>query len=208
MLYDVTLTLHDKLPYFPGERGFELYPMKRIETDGANVSYMISNLHTGTHIDTPIHFVPGGEDAETVSLEKFYGQAKVFALDCEEKVDSGDVRDLPVEPGDIVVLNIRKNNALMKCAEFRTDYAYLTAEAAQILVEKGAKAVGINFFAIAQCTPTPDKTSHHVLLENGVVIIEGLDLTEVPEGTYTMFCLPLKIAGGNGSPVRAVLFDR
>ena len=207
MLYDITLTMHDKLPYFPGERGFEIFPMKHIETDGANVSYIVSNLHTGTHIDTPIHFVAGGSDAETVSLEKFYGKAKVFALDCDEKVDPCHVEHLPVEPGDIVVLNILKNNALMKCDTFRTDYAYLTAEAAQILVDKGAKAVGINFFAIAQCTPTTDKTSHHILLENDVVIMEGLDLTHVPEGTYTMFCLPLKIAGGNGSPVRAVLFD-
>ena len=63
MLYDITLTMHDKLPYFPGERGFEIFPMKHIETDGANVSYIVSNLHTGTHIDTPIHFVAGGSDA-------------------------------------------------------------------------------------------------------------------------------------------------
>ena len=208
MLYDVTLTVSDKLPYFPGERGFEIHPMKTIEQDGANVSYIISNLHTGTHIDVPIHFVPDGTDTAEISLEKFFGRARVFTLDCDQSVEADDVCNLAFEPGDIVLLNVRKNNALQKCAEFRTDYAYVSSAAAQVLVDKGAKAVGINLFSIAQCTPTTAKTSHHVLLEKGVVIIEGLDLTDIPDGVYTIFCLPLKIAGGNGSPVRAVLFDQ
>lgn len=207
MVYDVSLVIHDQIPFWPGEKGFEIHPIKTIENDGANVSYMVSGLHIGTHIDAPIHFAEDGDDTSSVPLEKFYGRARLFTLDCSEKVEAKDVSDLNISPGDIVILNLKKNNELLECLEFRTDYIYVTAEAAQVFVDKGAKAVGVNYFSVAQCTPTDDPTSHHVLLKNDVVIIEGLKLKDVPDGVYTMFCLPLKIKDGNGSPVRAVLFD-
>lgn len=206
-MYDLTLTLSERLPFWPGEKGFSIHPIKTIEKDGANVSYVVSGLHVGTHIDVPAHFVHKGMDTASMPIHKFIGKAKVFTFENKVCLEEQDVCDLDIEKDDIVLLNMKWNHKLLMDDSFRTDYVYVSAAAAQSLVKKEVKAVGVNYFSIAPAITEDKITSHHVLLNNGVVIIEGLMMEGVPDGCYHFVGLPLKIEGGNGSPIRAVLFS-
>ena len=206
-IYDITLTMEESLPVWPGEQGVEIFPQKVYEKDGCNVSYIKVGMHAGTHVDAPIHFTKDGKDTSEVDLTRFFGPAKVFTFDETEVLHKSHLEGLPIEEGNIVLLNMLKNNGLLKEKVFRTDYVYVAPDAATYLLEKKVRAVGVNYFSVASCFPTEGPTSHHIFLENGIVIYEGLNLEGIPAGQYQIVCLPLKIKGGNGSPVRAILYE-
>ena len=197
--------LSEDSPVWPGEQGFESEQLKFYEKDGCNVSSFKMGMHMGTHVDAPIHFTRNGIDIADVPMEKCMGAAKVFAFDEQTALGSVHFEGLPIYEGDIILLNMKKNNILLKDTVFRTDYVYVGEDAARYLADKKVAAVGVNYFSVAQCTPSDKPTSHNILLENNIIIYEGLNLEGIEPGEYTIFCLPIKIKGGNGSPARAIL---
>jgi arylformamidase len=201
---DVSVPLTAGMPAYPGNPDFEMQPVKRI-ADGAssNVSRLVLGTHTGTHVDAPRHFYDDGQGADALSLELLLGRARVVQLGRRGGITAEDLAGVGLRE-DLRVLFRTPNSALWSGPGFREDYTYLTEGAARHLVEQGVKVVGVDYLSVEQFKK-PGAPAHRALLSHGVVIIEGLNLSEAEPGMYELYCLPLRVSGGDGAPARVVL---
>ncbi len=206
-IYDVTVPLSTDLPTYPGDPPFAVTSTHRI-ADGQpfNVSRIALGSHTGTHVDAPYHFLADGATVEQLPLEILLGKCRVVELMAREKIQRSDLEALDLRDDLRVLLKTRMSGQLRQPV-FQEDYVYLTEDAASYLAQVGIKLVGIDYLSIEKFGST-DYPAHHMLLEAGVVIVEGLDLSEVEGGEYDMTCLPLRIVGLDGSPARVILRTR
>ena len=206
-IYDVTIAVSEIVPTFPGDPKVKIDVCNSIANgDAANVSQICLGVHTATHVDAPNHFIEGTRRVDELDLYKLVGDCRVLELD--ENVTAITAQHVEKLENVERLLFKTRNSQFWNEPEkgFRTDFTYISPEAARILVEKGIKLVGIDYLSVEKFGAKSFDT-HITLLENEVVIIEGLDLREVPAGDYELFCLPLKIVGGtgDGAPARTVL---
>lgn len=206
-IYDVTIAVSELVPTFPGDPKVKIDVCAALANgDVANVSQICFGVHTATHVDAPNHFIEGTRRVDELDLYKLIGECRVIQLD--ESVMAITAKHVETIENVERVLFKTRNSQFWNEPEkgFRTDFTYISPEAAKVLVEKGVKLVGIDYLSVEQFGAKSFDT-HIILLEREVVIIEGLDLREVPAGNYEMFCLPLKIVGGtgDGAPARTVL---
>ena len=207
--YDVTVPLSNGLPTYPGDPGIEISNWRSLSKgDTANVSMVSFGAHTGTHVDAPAHFIAGAGKVEDLPLDALIGEALVVQAPDECLViDEGFVK-AHVAHGTARVLFKTRNSAFWNEPEpqFHKDFTYLTVEAATLLRDQGAKLVGIDYLSIEK-SKSPGHPTHIALLSRGIVILEGLNLSNVPAGRYELICLPLKLRSelGDGAPTRAVL---
>lgn len=204
--YDITLTVSSDLPTWPGDPSVVLDRTNKIE-DGANanVSRLDMGVHTGTHVDAPFHFLQDGIGIDQVALKTLTGRAYVLHLPEVELITAQVLEESAIPPRTRRVLFKTRNSEYWERGEtdFQTDFVGLSADAAEYLVGRGVKLVGVDYLSVApfkQSRPT-----HEILLEAGIVIVEGLNLTEVTQGRYTLYCLPLKLKDTDGAPARAIL---
>ena len=189
---------------YPGDPPPRVEQAKAIRAgDVCNVSLLTMGSHTGTHVDAPYHFIDGGARLGEVALERMVGEALVVDLRGCAAVDAAALASAPLRTGDILLCRT-DNSWRWEKAEFQRDFVYLTLDAAGLLVERGIRAVGIDYLSIEQFGSS-DFPVHHRLLGAGVFVIEGLDLRAVEPGRYTLVCLPLKFPDLDGAPARAVL---
>jgi arylformamidase len=201
---DVSVPLATGIPSFPGNPEFELQPVKRIaEGASSNVSRLVMGTHTGTHVDAPRHFFDDGAGIDGLAIELLLGRARVVEIELRGGIAAANLEAAGLRE-DLRVLLKTSNSALWNGTAFREDYTYLTESGARYLVEQGVKVIGIDYLSIEQFKK-PGGPAHRVLLSQGVVIIEGLNLADVEPGMYEMYCLPLRIAGADGAPARVVL---
>lgn len=207
--YDVSVPLSASTPTYPGDPGIEIKQWLALANgDVANVSLMNFGLHSGTHVDAPSHFIAGGAKVDSLPLEILVGVAEVVEVaDHIRAIDESFVAANCVR-GSTRVLFKTGNSAFWNSMQegFREDYVYIAPSAARWLVERGIQLVGIDYLSVEQFKSNNFET-HHAFLSKGVVVLEGLDLREVPSGLYELICLPLKVAGGSGdgAPARVVL---
>ena len=205
-IYDVTVAVSEGVPIYQGDPRVLVESVKRIaDGDNANVSNLCFGAHTGTHVDAPNHFIEGTRRLEDLDLEKLVGHCRVVELDNSV---------MAIEPSHLAGLDAERvlfktrNSAFWSEPEkgFRTDFTYITPDAARVLASSGVKLVGIDYLSVEKFG-SEDFGTHITLLEKEIVILEGLDLREVPAGEYEMFCLPLKYSGGtgDGAPARTIL---
>ena len=202
---DVSVPLAPGVPTYPGNPPFEFEPVKRIANgDSANVSRMVIGTHTATHVDAPLHFFDGEPGIDQLPLDLLVGRVRVIDLPhrggiTEQHLAAAGLRE------DLRVLLRTPNSALWNAHDgFHTDYTYVAEDAAKFLVAQGVKLVGVDYLSVEQFKK-PGAPAHRALLGNGVIIIEGLNLSEAEAGHYEMYCLPLKLANGDGAPARVVL---
>jgi arylformamidase len=157
-------------------------------------------------VDAPAHFLADGATVDELPLEILMGKARVIEVSVNEGIRRDDLEALDLADDLRLLIKTRMSGQLQKRA-FQEDYAYLTPEAAGYLAQIGIKLVGIDSLSIEKFG-SEDYDSHRALLLAGVVIVEGLDLSEVEPGEYDMVCLPLRIAGGDGAPARVLLRTR
>lgn len=208
-IIDISVTLSNSLPVWPGDPRIKLERVRKIE-EGANsnVSRLEMQVHSGTHIDAPIHFLPGEIGVESLSLPDLIGPCYVLEIPEDSGQISRDVLDSLLIPRGVNRLLFRTKNSNQWVSgenEFYTEFIGLTEDGARCLVDRGIRVIGIDYLSIApykQSRPT-----HEVLLKAGVIVIEGLDLHAVNTGYYSLICLPLKLAGSDGAPARVVLID-
>jgi len=206
-IYDVTFPISDKMPIYEGDPKVKIEIANSLEKgDAANVSHICFGVHTGTHVDAPVHFIEGARHVHELELEKLIGNCRVVEL--SDDVTAIKPKHLEnLETSERVLFKTR-NSAFWNEPEkgFRTDFTYITPEAAKVLVEKNIKLVGIDYLSVEKFG-SKDFATHITLLEKEVLIIEGLDLREVPAGDYELICLPLKYIGGagDGAPARTIL---
>jgi arylformamidase len=204
--YDISLTISPDLPVWPGDPAICLERIHKIE-EGANsnVSRMEMGVHTGTHVDAPYHFLPEGKTIERIPMRILTGRAYVLHLPDAEVINAAILQRAEIPPRTRRLLFRTRNSEYWKLPEqsFQTNFVGITADGAEFLVKRGVKLVGVDYLSVApykQSRPT-----HEILLRAGVVIVEGLDLSEISQGRYTLFCLPLKLDGSDGAPARAIL---
>jgi arylformamidase len=171
--------------------------------DIVNVSSISMGSHTGTHADAPKHFYDQGLTIDQLSLDYFIGPAKVFELLDRSTISKADLQPFEILKGDIILLKTR-NSALLTKTEFDPYFTYLEPEAAEYLAEIGIRTFGFDYLTI-DSYGSLDFKAHYTLLSKDIVIIEGLNLSEIDPGKYQMVAMPLKLKDGNGSPARVVL---
>lgn len=174
---------------------------------GANVSSIQFGSHTATHVDAPRHFSDSGETVDNLPLELLVGPALVVRFDENLKaITRADLEGRGLEGSTRVLFATRNSRLQTEAAEFVPDYTYVAPDAAEYLVSLGVKLVGVDYLSVEQFHSGHHRT-HHTLLDNSVVIVEGLQLAHVPEGRYDFVCLPLRLAGCDGAPARAILIE-
>jgi arylformamidase len=209
-LIDVSLAIGPDLLVWPGNPGVAITPTSRISRgDSSNVSEVRLGSHTGTHVDPPSHFVDGGTTAQDLPLDVMMGSATVADLrGVADPIGPGELAGLSLNE-DVARLLLRTDNSALWAADprgFPDEYVSLSPDGARWLVDHGIRLIGIDFLSI-EARGAPGHPTHRTLLEAGVVILEGLDLSGVEPGAYTLVCFPLKIVGGDGAPTRAVLLE-
>lgn len=201
-LFDISATISERLPVFPGD------PVIRIEhagpaTDPFHLTSIRFSTHTGTHIDAPAHLLKNGATVDAIPLETLIGSCRV--VDLRGRTGAIGVADLEgLDLAGTRRLLLRTDNSkLWKADGFSEDFRGLAAETAAHLVRLGVQLIGIDYLSIEPFTGGGEV--HRILLEAGVVILEGLDLSAVDPGEFELLCLPLKLGAVDGAPCRAVL---
>jgi arylformamidase len=174
--------------------------------DRLTLSAYSMGAHSGTHIDAPMHFVAGGASVDSVSLESLIGPARVIDIpDSVQSIDAAELRRHEWRGAPRLLFRTRSSlRGWMRSPTFHREFAYIAPDAAQLLVEGGVQLVGIDYLS-AERFAAPEPTSHVLLLSRGIPIVEGLSLSNVAAGDYDLIVLPIKVAGHEGAPARAVL---
>jgi arylformamidase len=204
-IFDVSMEVYSGMLVWPGDDGVDLHRTQKME-EGAhnNFSRITCGVHTGTHVDAPLHFIPGGKTIEQLPLEILSGPA--WTADCTSVQRIGaDALDRIGIPAGTKRLLLKTNNSkeLESMTAFRGDYAGLDESGAKWIVGKGIQLVGSDFLSVA-CR---DQTGpvHRALLETEVILVEGLILQNVPSGACRFTCLPVKFRGSDGALARAMV---
>jgi arylformamidase len=200
-LIDVSVPIRTRMPIYAGNPGVALERVQSIpHGHAANVSSLELGVHTGTHVDAPLHFIEGGAGAEDLPLEALVGEAVVVdARQLTGPIGADALESCAIPEGAERVLLRTRNGELWASDEFTHDFIRIDGGGARWVVERGIRLVGLDYLSIG------DKEAHCTLLGAGVVALEGLDLRAVEPGRYELLCLPLKVVGADGAPVRAVL---
>jgi arylformamidase len=209
-IFDISLTISPELPVWPGDPPIQLEQVESMDRGAhANVSHLSAGVHTGTHVDAPHHFLNDGRTVEQLPLDILTGPCYVVQLpDGVEAItaEALDGMSLPEDTKRILFGTSNSRHWSRGEAEFQEDFVAVTEDGAEWLVERGIQLVGVDYLSVA---PYRDSVpTHRALLQAGVVVLEGLDLSAVPRGFYDLYCLPLKLLGADGAPARAVLIQK
>jgi arylformamidase len=199
------------VPIFSGMVHWPDNPPVRVERllsqergDTANVSSLSMGVHTGTHMDAPVHFVAAGAGIDTVPFAAVIGPARVVEIADPVAIQPDELRPHHIERGERVLFKTRNSAGAWQTDTFDQGFVFCSHEAAAYLVEIGIQTIGVDYLSVGGYTHDGPQT-HHVLLGAGVWIIEGLNLAHVAPGRYDLICLPLRIQGADGAPARALL---
>lgn len=201
---DVSMPLANGVTVWPGDPPPAFTQTAWIERgDPCNVTRMDASVHTGTHMDAPRHFLRGGAGMEALPLGAVLGPARVVAIHDPTAITPGE---LPADlaRGDRILFRTRNSDRGLLRKPFVEDFIYIARDAARALAQAGVQTVGIDYLSVGGFH-TDLAATHEILLEAGIWIIEGLDLTRIEPGRYELACLPLKIVGSDGAPARAAL---
>ena len=206
-IYDISMPVRTGGIVYPGNPEIRIEPQQAIAKGaGANVSSIRFGSHTGTHVDAAKHFFDDGETVDRIPIERFIGTAILLAFpDDLMSVGAADLEKHNIGSHKRVLLRTR-NSSFIRSPQFAVDYTFLAPDGAQYLVDHGVELVGIDYLSIEQFHSGHHRT-HITLLDHKVVIVEGLDLSVPPPGVYQLICLPLRLAGLDGAPARAVLVE-
>lgn len=205
---DISVCISPSLPVWPGSPGAALTPrMSLARGDEANVTQLDLDVHCGTHVDAPLHFVSEGESIGEIGLAPLIGPAVVVEVKDSQVIDASALEGASIPTGtERLLLRTRNSDdPEFRTWPFRPDYAALSLDAAYWLVEAGVRLVGIDYLSIQLFHDPPD--THRVILGAGICILENLALSHVAPGTYDLMCLPLSLAGAEAAPARAVLLQ-
>jgi len=204
-IYDISVPIVSGGVVYPGNPEVRITPQQEVAKGGSsNVSALVFGSHTGTHVDAPKHFFDDGIGVDALPLDVLMGPAVLIVMgDDVTAVGEAELRRHELKNHTRVLIKTR-NSAFIREREFKRDYTYLAPDGAAYLVSLGMRLVGIDYLSIEQFHSGHHQT-HRTLLERGIVIVEGLDLSAPPMGPYELRVLPLRLAGLDGAPARAVL---
>jgi len=205
-ILDISIPIRTGMTVYPNNPAVVIEQVSKI-ADGASsdVSQITFGSHTGTHVDAPKHATLGAGDVASLPLSHFYGPAKVFDMSHLAPGDAVKVADLEskdIQAGDRILF--KTSNSARGYDSFYSDFVYVSGDAAEFLANRGVVLVGIDYLSIKQ-KGSKDNRPHTALLDKNIAILEGINLRDVAEGSYTLAAFPLNIADADGAPARAVL---
>lgn len=203
---DISVRLTPDMPVWPGSRGLHLERSRSFAAgDDVNVTRLDMDVHCGTHVEGPLHFIDGGKPVEDYSLAVFVGPAWVAHLPVAQAIGTRELTKAGL-PDRVDRLLLRTGNSAFwadPTHAFRTDFAALTPEAAAWIVQRDIRLIGVDYLSVQLFDG--DAETHRILMRGGTAILEGLNLSGVEPGPYQLTCLPLRIAGAEAAPARAIL---
>lgn len=205
-IYDISVLLGGEEIAFPGDTPYCRDLVVTIEQSGiCDVSRLTLSSHAGTHLDAPSHQIKSAKSIDQYPLERFIIPAHVVQIEDKELIKPAELERLDIREGEALLFRT-DNSASGKCVNgvFSEKFVYLSAEAADLCVERRVSMVGIDYVSIDRFGDEANP-AHKKLLGNDILILENINLKEVVPGRYILLCLPLKIKCGEGSPVRAIL---
>jgi arylformamidase len=202
---DISIPLQNGMAHWPDNPPMQITPFLDMAAgDVCNVSKLSLGSHTGTHMDAPHHFIVGGKSIDAMPITASVGPARVIAIDDPESIKPDELRRAAIQPDERVLFKTRNSPRCWESNAFVEDFVYIAADAAQYLAEVGVQLVGVDYLSVGGFFKDGPQT-HQALLGAGIWIIEGLNLTAVTPGKVDLICLPIKIAGGDGAPARAIV---
>ena len=205
-LYDISIMISNELPVWPGDQPVSLQRNKDMHHgDLYTLSQLTATVHVGTHLDAPAHFLKDGQGIDQVDLNKLIGPCYVAHLPVAEAIDAVALERANIPIGTTRLLIRTRNSAYWAQVPlvFHTDFVAIAPSGAEWIVQRGIQLVGVDYLSVGSYEagiPT-----HEILLSNGVVPVEGLNLSSIEPGEYQLICLPLKLRDSDGAPARAVL---
>lgn len=208
-IHDVSLPISQSLTVWPGDPPIRITQTSHLDRgDTATVSRLDLGAHTGTHVDAPVHFISGGQGVDSLDLNLLVGPALVVHALEVDALSADVLAGLQIPSGVERILFRTRNSDLWARGErdFDKGFVAIAEDGAEWLIAHGIKLVGVDYLSVA---PFDDVVpTHRALLGAGLIAVEGLNLSQIEPGLYHFVCLPLKIAGNDGAPARAILIDR
>jgi len=207
-IIDISWPIKNGSTEYKDRNSISLEQTKTIEREGISEHTLHFHAHTGTHIDMGSHCIQNGATTTDINLSDLV-DVPAIVLDfsfCNAAITKNDLLsvDFSIKPGYIVLFKT-KNSSISYDAPFNHNFVYLAADAAEYLVSKKIRGVGIDYLGIER--NQPGHPTHKILLQNNIYIIEGLRLEHALPGEYRLTCLPLFITGIDAAPARAVLIQ-
>ena len=208
-MIDISVPITPDMLVWPGSPRTEFqWRRSMAKGDRSNNSNFFMNTHSGTHVDAPLHFFAKGKGVEELSMETMMGSVHLLDFSREKEITVEKLESLwpSSEKVERLLLKTRNSDFWEKRTnEFVENFCALREEQAKWLLQKGIRLIGIDYLSIQCYKDSP--IVHQLLLEAEIIIIEGLNLSEVDAGKYDLVCLPLKLVGLEGAPARVLLKD-
>jgi arylformamidase len=202
---DISVPLHTGMVHWPDNPPVQIELMLDMSRgDVCNVSTLSMGSHSGTHMDSPRHFIATGPGIDSMPFDATIGRARVIEIADTESIKPAELRPHAIQRDERVLFKTQNSQYCWKTDTFVEDFIYISQAAAHYLAELGVKTVGVDYLSVGGFKHDGTET-HQALLGAGIWIIEGLDLSQVQAGTYELICLPLKVNSGDGTPARAIL---
>jgi arylformamidase len=206
IIYDVSLTISNALPVWPGDPPPDLRRVLSIDAgDAINLSQLTCGVHTGTHLDAPSHFIRDGVGIDVLDLDVLFGPCLVVHAPDASVINATSLDQLQIPSDTTRVLFRTRNSEIWARGDntFHTDFVAIDQSGAEWIVAHGVKLVGLDYLSIAPFDATVP--THNILLRAGVIPIEGLNLARIEPGEYQLICLPLKLLNSDGALARVIL---
>ena len=203
---DVTLPLKSDMMHWPGDPPVFIERVRDIDKgDTVNLSKITMGVHSGTHVDAPVHFIKDAKGVHKLLFDSLIGHARVIEITADDTIKEKEISKYKIKKYERILFKTKNStDKLLHKDIFTEDFVYMDEDAANFLVSRGIKAVGVDYLSVGGYKKNgPDV--HRILLGAGIIIIEGLDLTGVSPGNYNMICLPMKIMDSDGAPARVIL---
>jgi arylformamidase len=205
---DVSVTVRHGMPHWPGNPPIVLERVQDISRgDQCNVSHLAMGVHSGTHMDGPVHFIHDARGLDEMPLTATMGPARVIDIAHPVEVTADELRANAPRRGERLLFRTDNSQRCWSADAFIEDFVHVSQPAAQLLAEVGVQTVGIDYLSVGGYG-TDGAAVHRLLIDAGIWIIEGLDLAAAPAGDYDLICLPVKLHGSDGAPARAILRPR
>jgi arylformamidase len=202
---DVSISIHSRMVRWPGDPEIVIERLFDVgRGDPHTLSRVSMGAHTGTHVDAPAHFLEKGPGIDQMPLDVMVSTARILAIRHSEEITADELEGHGIRPGETILFKTANSTRCWKHNSFVADFVSLSAGAARLLVSSRARLVGIDYLSVGGFKKHGAEV-HRILLEAGIWIVEGLDLSEVEPGTYEFLCLPLKILGCDGAPARVLV---
>jgi arylformamidase len=210
---DITLPLGKEIPVLPDSVSAGPTPASSVQRffdvdkgDKVTMSRIEMISHDGTHIDAPLHFIRGGTTIDAMPVETTVGPARVIEIKDEKEITAAELESYDIQAGERILFKTKNSPHVYSVRQYTGDYVAVSLEAARYLVKKKVRLVGLDYLTIASINPPENVGDVHTeLLENGIYILEAINLDGVESGNYELICLPLRLEKGDAGPCRAII---